>query len=56
MTQPTPTIRCATTDCGNTTTHPDAKTIADVRRLNRTWRQRAGGRDLCPDCWKAGRR
>lgn len=56
MTQPTPTIHCATPNCDATATHPKAETVADVLRLNRAWRQRAGGRHLCPDCWKAGRR
>ncbi|MBP5938558.1 hypothetical protein [Streptomyces acidiscabies] len=34
-------------------------THTELRRLlhtQRGWHTRPGGRDICPDCWKAGRR
>ncbi|MET9957466.1 hypothetical protein ABZ135_38765 [Streptomyces sp. NPDC006339] len=51
-----PVIRCDGPDCNAETGHPEALTATDVRRLRRDWHQRPGGRDICPDCWKADRR
>jgi hypothetical protein len=53
-----PAVNCDGPGCSNATHHPTARTVTDVRRIRRPdgWRQRPGGRDLCPDCWVAGRR
>ncbi|MFE2164836.1 hypothetical protein ACFXB3_07150 [Streptomyces sp. NPDC059447] len=50
-----PAINCDGPDCHASTHHPFARTVSDVRRLRRPdgWHQRPGGRDICPDCWKA---
>lgn len=44
--------------CYAETHHPMARTVTEVRRLRRDlgWRTRPAGRDICPDCWKAGHR
>lgn len=36
----------------------DGMTVTELRRVRREdgWRTRPGGRDICPDCWKAGHR
>jgi len=54
-----PVIRCdGSARCDAETGHPTATTATDVRKLRTPdgWCQRPGGRDICPDCWKAGRR
>lgn len=54
-----PAMQCdGHAECGAEITHPFAKTVTELRRLRRKdgWHQRPGGRDLCPDCWKAGNR
>jgi hypothetical protein len=56
-----PVIRCdgvPTNECAGEIGHPMAYTVTDVRRLRRAdgWRTRPGGRDICPNCWKAGHR
>ncbi|KAA6216434.1 hypothetical protein [Streptomyces filamentosus] len=60
---PVPVIHCDGEEnlggpCDAETTHPDARTAADVRRLRTGdgWHTRPGGRDICPDCWKDGLR
>lgn len=52
-------IRCnGRADCGAETHRPFALTATQLRRLCRPdgWHLRTGGRDICPDCWKAGHR
>ncbi|MFC8463376.1 hypothetical protein [Streptomyces sp. NPDC057250] len=53
-----PVVRCDGDDCGAETSHPQAETVTQVRILRRGegWRNRPGGRDICPDCWKDDRR
>lgn len=52
-----PVIRCdGSVHCDAETGYPGATTAAEVRRGAREWHQRPGGRDICPDCWKDGRR
>lgn len=50
-----PVIRCDGPGCHSEISHLAASTSTDVRRLT-DWHQRPRGRDLCPDCWKAGHR
>lgn len=51
-----PVIRCdGNPDCGAETSHHQARTSTEVR-LWTDWHQRPRGRDICPDCWKAGHR
>ncbi|MEV7466185.1 hypothetical protein AB0O20_06670 [Streptomyces kronopolitis] len=44
--------------CGVETHRPFAATATALRRPLRAegWYRRSSGRDICPDCWKAGRR
>lgn len=54
-----PEVSCDGPGCFAAIHYPATRTITEVRRTARTrdgWRQRPGGRDICPDCWKAGRR
>ncbi|MFE9844742.1 hypothetical protein [Streptomyces goshikiensis] len=50
-----PVIRCDGPDCGAEAGHVMATTSTEVR-LWTDWHQRPRGRDICPDCWKAGHR
>ncbi|MFJ3793821.1 hypothetical protein [Kitasatospora sp. NPDC090091] len=38
--------------------HHAARTVTEVRAWRKAdgWRQRPGGRDICPGCWTAGHR
>ncbi|TGG81680.1 hypothetical protein [Streptomyces albus] len=51
-------VNCDGPDCFNAIHYPDARTATDVRRRSRQdgWHRRPGGRDLCPSCWKEGKR
>ncbi|MEE4419586.1 hypothetical protein [Streptomyces bugieae] len=53
-------LRCNGPECGAEIHHPysDCITVSKLRRIRRVdgWRQRPAGRDICPDCWKAGHR
>lgn len=53
-----PAVNCDGPGCSSATHAPLASTVTEVRRLRKEdgWHQRPGGRDLCPDCWKAGHR
>jgi hypothetical protein len=54
-----PAVRCdGRPGCSAETNHPMAATVSEVRRYRRDegWHTRPGGRDICPDCWAAGRR
>lgn len=53
-----PAVQCDGPGCFAETHGPLARTVGDVRRLRRAdgWHPRPGGRDICPDCWKAGHR
>ena len=50
-----PAIQCDGPECYAETHAVQARTATEVRRLRREdgWHLRPGGRDLCPDCWKA---
>lgn len=53
-----PAINCDGPGCSNATHHPLVKTVTELRRIRREdgWRTRPRGRDICPDCGKAGHR
>ncbi|MFD6656857.1 hypothetical protein ACFWEB_17155 [Streptomyces parvus] len=56
-----PVIRCdgrPVDECGAESSYAMAATVTEVRQKRREegWRQRPGGRDICPNCWKDGRR
>ncbi|MFI5831024.1 hypothetical protein ACIA6C_27885 [Streptomyces sp. NPDC051578] len=53
-----PAINCDGPGCTNATHAVQVRTATEVRRLRRAdgWRTRPKGRDICPDCWKAGHR
>ncbi|MFJ5070215.1 hypothetical protein ACIQC7_27780 [Kitasatospora sp. NPDC088556] len=54
-----PIVHCDAPGCEKPEIHhSEARTVDDVRRLRKPdgWRQRPGGRDICPDCWTAGHR
>jgi hypothetical protein len=53
-------VRCDGPDCYAETHHAfsDGMTVTELRAARREdgWHARPGGRDICPDCWKAGHR
>jgi hypothetical protein len=52
-------IRCdGDPECFASTHTPFPATAAEVRATRKAdgWHARPGGRDICPDCWAAGRR
>lgn len=54
----TPAVDCDGPGCYAATHSPAARTVTDVRQIRRKdgWHVRPKGRDICPDCWKAGHR
>lgn len=52
-----PVIRCdGRPACCAEASHAAARTVTEVRRFQDDWHQRPAGRDICPECWKEGRR
>ncbi|MGW7330436.1 hypothetical protein ACWGIU_17945 [Streptomyces sp. NPDC054840] len=53
-----PAVNCDGPACSNATHHPMVKTVTELRQIRRDdgWHPRPRGRDICPDCWKAGHR